>query len=142
MDIEYHVHAVLSNLPISTSKFEEFKQATLNDLVLKENTTCVRNGWLQVLSECSPTIKPYFQIKDELSIVDGILLKVDGVLVPSSMRYDMLKRIHERHVGVEKSKARARAVARTLIGGGGGAYSYIHVLPDEFLFKSNSNRSI
>ena len=33
-----------------------------------------------------------------------------------------------------------RAVARTLIGG--GAYSYIHVLPDEFLFKSNSNRSI
>ena len=35
---------------------------------------------------------------------------------------------------------RHRAVARTLIGG--GAYSYIHVLPDEFLFKSNSNRSI
>ena len=35
-----------------------------------------------------------------------------------------------------------RAVARTLIGGGGGAYSYIHVLPDEFLFKSNSNPSI
>ena len=27
-----------------------------------------------------------------------------------------------------------RAVARTLIGGG-GAYSYIHVLPDRFLFK-------
>ena len=33
-----------------------------------------------------------------------------------------------------------RAETRTLIGGGGGgAYSYIHVLPDEFLFKSNSN---
>ena len=35
-----------------------------------------------------------------------------------------------------------RAVARTLIGGGGGVYSYIHVLPDKFLFKSNSNWSI
>ena len=35
------------------------------------------------------------------------------------------------------------AVARTLIGGGGGGvYSYIHVLPDEFLLKSNSNLSI
>ena len=32
-----------------------------------------------------------------------------------------------------------QAVARTLIAGGGGVYSYIHVLPDEFLFKSNSN---
>ena len=29
----------------------------------------------------------------------------------------------------------SRAVARTLIGGGGGVYSYIHVLPDQFLFK-------
>ena len=27
-----------------------------------------------------------------------------------------------------------RAETRTLIGGGGGVYSYIHVLPDEFLF--------
>ena len=33
------------------------------------------------------------------------------------------------------------AVARTLIGGG-GVYSYIHVLSDEFLLKSNSNLSI
>ena len=29
-----------------------------------------------------------------------------------------------------------RAVARALIGGGGGVYSYIRVMPDEFLLKS------
>ena len=29
-----------------------------------------------------------------------------------------------------------RVVTRTLIGGGGGAYLYIRVLPDEFLLKS------
>ena len=29
-----------------------------------------------------------------------------------------------------------RAVTKALIGGGGGAYSYIRVLPDEFLLKS------
>ena len=28
-----------------------------------------------------------------------------------------------------------RAITRTLIGGGGCVYSYIHVLPDRFLFK-------
>ena len=28
------------------------------------------------------------------------------------------------------------ALTRMLIGGGGGVYSYIHVLHDEFLFKS------
>ena len=30
----------------------------------------------------------------------------------------------------------ARAVARALIGGGGGVYSYIRVMPDGFLLKS------
>ena len=29
-----------------------------------------------------------------------------------------------------------RAVTKALIGGGGGAYSYIRVLPDKFLLKS------
>ena len=31
---------------------------------------------------------------------------------------------------------RDRAETKALIEGGGGAYSYIHVLPDEFLLKS------
>ncbi len=31
---------------------------------------------------------------------------------------------------------RPRAVARALIGGGGGVYSYIRVMPDGFLLKS------
>ena len=30
----------------------------------------------------------------------------------------------------------SRTVTKALIGGGGGAYSYIRVLPDEFLLKS------
>jgi hypothetical protein len=30
---------------------------------------------------------------------------------------------------------KCRGVTRALIGGGGGVYSYIHVLPDEFLLN-------
>ena len=33
-------------------------------------------------------------------------------------------------------ETRHRAETKALIGGGGGAYSYIRVLPDEFLLKS------
>jgi hypothetical protein len=72
--------------------------------------TFIRNGWPFSYSQCSPDVKPYYHIKEELSIVDGIILKVDKVLVPSLMRRDMLKRIHEGHIGIEKSKVRAREV--------------------------------
>ena len=36
----------------------------------------------------------------------------------------------------------ARAETTTLIGEGGDVYSYIDVLPDEFLIKSNLNSSV
>ena len=32
-----------------------------------------------------------------------------------------------------------QGIAKTLVGGGGRVYSYIHVPHDEFLFKSNPN---
>ena len=109
-EMEYQIHSVASNLPISAQKIREFKQETLKDPVLQEVITFIRNGWPSSYSQCSPDLKPYYHIKEELSIVDGIILKVDNVLVPSLMRRDMLKRIHEGHMGIEKSKVRAREV--------------------------------
>lgn len=38
----------------------------------------------------------------------GLLLKCDRIVVPTSMRREMLTRIHEEHLGAEKSKRRAR----------------------------------
>ena len=109
-EVEYQVHFVISNLPISTSKFQEFKQETCNDSVLQAVITLVKNGWPESFSECPSTAKPFYNVKEELSLADGVLLKVDRVVVPSSIRADMLKRIHEGHIGIEKSKARAREV--------------------------------
>ena len=48
-----------------------------------------------------------------------------------------------RKVNKKYVKIMCRDVTRTLIGGGGeGVYSYINVLPNELLFKSNSSFSI
>ena len=70
----------------------------------------VKNGWSESFSECPSAAKPFYNVKEELSLADGVLLKVDRVVVLSSMRVDMLKRIHEGHIGIEKSKARAKEV--------------------------------
>ena len=74
------------------------------------NYAQIEKETLASFSECSPETKPYYHIKEELSVVDGIILKVDKVVVPSSMRREMLKCIHEGHMGIEKCKARARDV--------------------------------
>ena len=109
-EVKYQVHFVISNLPISRSKFQKFKQETCNDSVLQEVITLVKDGWPDSFSQCPSTVKSFYNVKEELSLADGVLLKVDKVVVSSSMRAGMLKGIHEGHIGIEKSKARAREV--------------------------------
>lgn len=41
-------------------------------------------------------------------MVEGMLLRKNRIVIPVSMRQDMLRRIHEGHLGIEKCKRRAR----------------------------------
>ena len=43
----------------------------------------------------------YYAFRDELSTVDGILFKGQRIVIPTSMRAEMLKRIHEGHLRIE-----------------------------------------
>ena len=49
----------------------------------------------------------YQHFKGELSVVDGVLLKVTQIVVPTSMRSQMLKLVLVGHLGIEKCKRRA-----------------------------------
>ena len=96
---------------ICPSQGPNFKSSNKrHDSVLQAVITFAKNGWPESFSECPSTAKLFYNVKEELSLADGVLLKVDRVVVPSSMRADMLKCIHEGHIGIEKSKARAREV--------------------------------
>ena len=46
----------------------------------------------------------YWDVRDELSELKGTILKGERILVPSFMRKEMLERIHQGHMGIEKSK--------------------------------------
>ena len=48
--------------------------------------------------------------KEELCVVNGVLLKGTKVIIPSSMRREMVKLVHDGHLGIEKCKRRAREV--------------------------------
>lgn len=51
--------------------------------------------------------KPYQYFKGELTVLDGVLLKGTKIVIPTSMRSQMLRLVHEGHLGIEKCKRRA-----------------------------------
>ena len=68
----------------------------------------ILKGWPDTIEETPHCIRPYWTTKDELSVADGIIYKGMIIVVPPSMRSDMLAQIHEFHLGVTKCKQRAR----------------------------------
>ena len=58
----------------------------------------------------SPNAQEFWNYRDELTVTQGLIVKGQKTAVPSSLRGEMLEKLHERHLGINKTIARARDV--------------------------------
>ena len=49
-------------------------------------------------------LKPFKAVKDELSVYEGVILRGNRIVVPSSLQKKILKLSHETHQGIVKTK--------------------------------------
>ncbi|XP_014676542.1 PREDICTED: sec1 family domain-containing protein 2-like [Priapulus caudatus] len=100
----------ISSLPMSQAKLEQFQTATRQSASLQALRDIVLNGWPESKNECPASVKPYWSFRDEIAYHDQLLFKSDRVIVPETLRAETLKKIHESHQGIVRSKQRARDV--------------------------------
>ena len=53
-------------------------------------------------------LHPYWCFRDELTLVDGLIMKGNRVVVPSTLRQSTLDRLHDAHQGITLTLQRAR----------------------------------
>ena len=95
-------------LPVSPERLEAIKSATASDPVLQSLCKVVKHGWPHEKSMLKPELSPYFHIRDEITVQNGLLFKANRLLVPTSLRQDILKRIHDGHLGIQSCLRRVR----------------------------------
>lgn len=91
-------------------KKSDFKKATLNDSDLQTIVKYLVDGWPEnkkVLSHCA---RNFFKIKDSLCVSDNLLFFNNKLVVPYSLRKEILLKLHEGHIGIDKTKHRAREI--------------------------------
>lgn len=54
--------------------------------------------------------QPYWDSRSQLTVFDGVVYKGLHIVVPPTMRHCMLELIHQSHLGMVKSKQKAREV--------------------------------
>jgi len=99
---------LISYLPVSKEKMDTFQTETHNDSAMKALKDVVLTGWPTSKKLLDYRVQPYWNFRDEISVVDNLLFKTHKLIVPESLRPDMLDKIHEAHLGITKCKSRAR----------------------------------
>ncbi|XP_053376863.1 uncharacterized protein K02A2.6-like [Mercenaria mercenaria] len=109
-DLEYHVHTVMSTLPVSDSKMQLIRSATQSDSQMQHLSKVILDGWPNDRANCPSQVLEFWNYRDELSVIDGIILKRSKILIPKQLRPMMLEKIHDSHLGVDKCTQRAKEI--------------------------------
>ncbi|UYV73363.1 K02A2.6-like [Cordylochernes scorpioides] len=93
----------MEDLPITA---EEIRIETQKDEVLSIVKCYTQHGWPERVPD---HLRPYFQRKLELTVDGECLLWGMRVIIPSSLRPNLLSCLHETHSGMSKKKSVARS---------------------------------
>ncbi|KAK3703506.1 hypothetical protein QZH41_002225 [Actinostola sp. cb2023] len=97
-----------SFLPISDERLQDIRLATDKDETLQLLKDVILRGWPAERKDLPTQITPYFSVRDELVVQDGMIFRGERIVVPYSLRKEMKQRIHSSHLGAESCLRRAR----------------------------------
>ena len=109
-DIEVEVEQInmADYLVISEERQKLIAKATKQDKTLKKLIKVIEQGW--DTSYIPNDLNPYYNVRDELSVQNGIIFKGDRCVIPVMMRNEIMSQIHT-HIGIEGCLKRARECA-------------------------------
>ena len=103
----HHVHFLLLNLPVCEIRLKQFQLETKDDPIFQTLITFTIHEWSE--KHLMPTdFLPYYTHCSDTTFCEGILLKNERMIVPTTLRGEMKSLIHQGHLGFENCKKRAR----------------------------------
>ena len=95
-------------LNASDDKCMSLATETDKDEVLVTLKSQIIKGWPSNRSECPSNLSEFWNYRDELSILDGLMLKETRIIIPKQCRNKLLDKVHEGHFRIDRTKLRAR----------------------------------
>ena len=60
-------------------------------------------GWPDTKDMLHADLKAYWSYRDELAVIDGVILKGRHIIIPTNLRHQILEQLHTNHMGIEKT---------------------------------------
>ena len=86
VESEFETINMMNCLPISETKLLQIQRETEKDESLQALKAVIQQGWPEDKSALPPVVSPYFNMRDEMSVQDGLIFKGERVVVPKAAR--------------------------------------------------------
>ena len=106
-DTGAYVQQVVQSLPATDERIEEIRQSQEADPVCQQLVQFTLEGWPEKKS-LSRELRQYHKVRCELTVAERVLMHGNRVVIPITLRQDMLQRIHTGHQGITKCRDLAR----------------------------------
>ncbi|XP_030853177.1 uncharacterized protein K02A2.6-like [Strongylocentrotus purpuratus] len=101
---------IVETLSMGEERVKQLQSHTNNDEVLQTVKKVIHKGWPEQKAEVPEAAKSYFNIRDELSVQDGLVFRGERVVIPITLRKEMKETLHTSHLGIEGTLRRAREI--------------------------------
>ncbi|UYV74443.1 hypothetical protein LAZ67_11003580 [Cordylochernes scorpioides] len=102
-----HINAVLSSITDKDEMLTKIFEAQQEDTTLKAVANYLEQGWPDK-KKMSQALLSYWHVKDELGVQNGLLMRGCRLVIPASMKLEILDKLHAGHFGITKTRLRAR----------------------------------
>ena len=89
---------------------EELTRETEADPLLQEVHKFIDSGWPSRISMVPNEIRGFWNVRNDLSIVNGVIFRHDKFVIPSNLQSKLVAFAHEGHMGMSKCKSRLREI--------------------------------
>ena len=94
--------------PMQDVILERVREASRTDETYQKVSEVVMNGFPEHKADLPSLVRPYWCVRERLSIDDGLLVCGARLVIPLSLRREVLERLHDSHQGIDRTKRRAR----------------------------------
>ena len=93
---------------VTADTLERIRTETSKDPALSFLNSVTATGWPDERKSVQEEIRGFWSYREEITADNGVLFKLDQVIVPSSLRAEMLRKVHKAHQGSDSTIRRAR----------------------------------
>ena len=103
LDLRVDAVQVVTDVPECMSIWQ-IQQATNQDEHLQRLKCFIITGWPDAREQLHQNIKPYWSIKDDMLVIDSLIMKGRRIVISKVWQQQALDQLHINHMGIEKKQ--------------------------------------